>query len=76
MLPHELVQKYRVDAFNCSYRELTKKRMDDLKKHHIPSFIYTVDQENKMRKLIDFGVSGIFTNRPDVLKGVVESYQR
>jgi len=73
-LPHELVQKYQVDAFNCSYNELSRKRLDSLKKHNIPSFVYTVDQENKMRKLLDFGVSGIFTNKPDVLNRVIESY--
>jgi len=75
-LPHELVQRYRVDAFNCSYNELSKKRLDSLKRNNIPSFIYTVDQESKMRKLLDLGVSGIFTNKPDVLNRVIESYRK
>lgn len=76
MLPHELVHKYQVDAFNCSYRELKNDRLKSLKNHHIPSFIYTVNQESKMRKLIDMGVTGIFTNKPDLLNRVVESYLR
>jgi len=74
MLPHELVQKYQVDAFNCSYRELNGKRLHSLKEYHIPSFIYTVNQESKMRKLIDRGITGIFTNKPDLLNQVIESY--
>ncbi|HKK44270.1 MAG TPA: glycerophosphodiester phosphodiesterase family protein [Balneolaceae bacterium] len=74
MLPHELVRKYHVDAFNCSFRELNKNRLNDLKENDIPSFIYTVDQESKMHRLIKAGVSGIFTNKPDVLNQVLESY--
>ena len=71
--PSDLVKQYKADAFNCSYRQLNKKRMSDLLAHNIPVFVYTVDQEARMRKLLDMGVSGIFTNKPDVLWGVLET---
>jgi glycerophosphoryl diester phosphodiesterase len=33
---------------------------------------YTVDDQPTMEHLLDLGVDGIFTNRPDVLRGVVD----
>lgn len=33
---------------------------------------YTVDDEPTMDRLLDLGVDGIFTNRPDVLRRVVD----
>lgn len=75
-LPHELINEYRADAVNCSYRQLTKKRLASLRSHHIPSFIYTVDKKSRMRKLIAAGINGIFTNKPDLLREVVEDYHR
>lgn len=73
-LPHELVEEYNADAFNCSYRQLTKRRLISLREHNIPSFIYTVDLKHRMRKLIAAGVNGIFTNKPDLLQKVVEDF--
>lgn len=74
-LPHELIEEYKADAFNCSYREYTRKRVANLREHGIPSFVYTVDTESRMRKLIAAGVNGIFTNKPDLLRRVVEDYR-
>lgn len=73
-LPHELVEEYEADAFNCSYWQYSRKRITSLREHGIPSFVYTVDTESRMRKLIAAGVNGIFTNRPDLLRQVIEDY--
>jgi glycerophosphoryl diester phosphodiesterase len=73
-LPNELIAEYNADAFNCSYRQLNSKWMADLREHNIPSFIYTVDRKSRMIKLLNAGVTGIFTNKPDVLNGVVKEY--
>lgn len=75
-LPSDLVKQYKADAFNCSYRQLNKKRMNNLSVHNIPIFVYTVDRQVRMRKLLDLGVSGIFTNKPDVLWDVLETRER
>lgn len=72
MLPHNLVEQYHATAFNCSYRQLNNKWIADLRKYNIPYFIYTVDSKRKMRKLLNIGVTGIFTNKPDVLNNVVQ----
>lgn len=75
-LPHQLLQDYQADAFNCSYRQLNKKWIADLQEHNIPSFIYTVNKEAKMRALLEAGVTGIFTDKPDVLAQIVKQYQK
>ncbi|HET6527840.1 MAG TPA: glycerophosphodiester phosphodiesterase family protein [Balneolaceae bacterium] len=72
--PYELVSTYQADAFNCSYTQFTQRRRANLKEHQIPFFIYTINSKKRMKKLIDAGVSGIFTDKPDVLKGVIESH--
>lgn len=71
-LPAELLERYGADAFNCSCRELTKRRLRDLKAHNIPFFVYTVDRPGRMKKVMRMGAAGIFTNRPDVLKRVLD----
>lgn len=71
-LPHEVIHQYGADAFNCSYNQLTRKRLKDVRKHQIPTFVYTVNSERKMKKLLEIGVNGIFTDRPDVLNRVIQ----
>lgn len=73
MLPSELVLKYRVDAFNCSHRQLSEEWVKDLKSNNIPFFIYTVNDESLIKKIILKGAKGIFSDKPDVLKQVVEN---
>lgn len=65
--PSELIEQFGADAFNCSYRELNRKRLRDIRQNNIPVFIYTVDEPRRMRRLIKKGVTGIFTNKPDLL---------
>lgn len=73
--PSEVVRAYHADAFNCSYRQFSKSWSADLRQHDIPHFIYTVDHPRKMRKLLKAGVSGIFTNKPDILASVTAQFK-
>lgn len=73
LLPSELVAKYKVDAFNFSIKQLNAEWEENLKTNQIPFFIYTVDDEDVMEELIKKGVKGVFSNKPDVLKRVVEN---
>ena len=73
LLPSELVQKYKVDIFNCSYKQLSEEWINDLQKHKIPYFVYTVNEPELMRELIEKGVSGIFTDFPKELIRIVEN---
>lgn len=72
-LPSELLAEYNADAFNCSYRQLNTRRFKDIRKNNIPVFIYTIDRPSRMRKLLKMNVTGIFTNKPDVLWKVLEN---
>lgn len=69
-LPSEIVASMEANSFNCSQRQLNKKRLADLRQHNIPVNIYTVNDEKSMKGLINSGVSGIFTNKPDVLRKI------
>lgn len=69
--PLELVREYEADAFHCGNRQLKRRWVNDLNAQDIPLLVYTVDRKSRMRKLINAGVRGIFTNKPDVLKEVV-----
>ncbi len=73
LTPKELVEKYTVDAFNCSYKELSEEWIEELTTHNIPFFIYTVNDKTLMEKITKAGARGIFSDYPDVLKQVVEN---
>ena len=72
LLPSELVQKYQVDVFNCSYRQLSEEWIKDLQSHQIPYLVYTVNESELMEELIERGVSGMFTDFPQELMRIVE----
>ncbi len=38
-------------------------------------YVWTVDEEDEMRKFISWGVDGIYSNRPGVLKKVIDEHQ-
>ncbi len=71
-LPSDVMDLIGADAFNCSKSELSNKWMLDITSHGIPVNIYTVDDVRSMKKFIHMGVDGIFTNKPDVLKKVLD----
>jgi glycerophosphoryl diester phosphodiesterase len=70
-LPSEIIELLGADAFNCSQNELSKKWLTNIKANDIPVNIYTVNDKKNMRRFLDMGVSGIFTNKPDILKAVL-----
>lgn len=71
--PSELVNDYNADAFNCSRSQFSKKWANEAQKHDIPVFVYTVNKKRQMEKIIRRGASGIFSDKPDLLKQVVDN---
>ena len=71
-LPSDVMDSVGADAFNCSASEFNKKWLANIKSKNIPVNIYTVNDERNMKKFLDMGVSGIFTNKPDILKKVAD----
>lgn len=68
-----LVSEYDAQAFNCSYRQFIKRWAVEASEHDIPVFVYTVNKERKMKKMIKRGARGIFSDKPDLLKQVVDN---
>jgi len=75
-LPFDAMDSVGADAFNCSASEFSKKWLANIKSKNIPVNIYTVDDGKSMKKFLDAGVSGIFTNKPDVLKRVLDDVKK
>jgi glycerophosphoryl diester phosphodiesterase len=75
-LPSQIAKLLSADAFHCSRSQLCKKWLEDIKTHGLPLNVYTVDDPGSMKRLIAQGVSGIFTNKPDVLKKVIAQRPR
>lgn len=73
--PFDLVECMKTDTFHCSKGLVKKKWIQNLNVHQIPVFIYTVNKSSTMKKLIEWGVTGIFTNRPDLLTGILANYK-
>ena len=64
------MQKYQVDVFNCSYRQLSEEWIKDLQWHQIPC--WSIRSMNRtVEELIERGVSGIF-DFPEELMKIVE----
>lgn len=70
-LPSRIVERLGAGAFNCSLKELTSKRLADLRKNAIPFNIYTINDEKNMERVLNLGAEGIFTNTPDILRKVL-----
>ena len=74
--PSHIMEFTGADAFNCSASELNKKWLANIEANKIPVNIYTVNDEKDMKRFLAMGVSGIFTNKPDVLKKVLSEKKR
>jgi len=54
----------------------TRELIDLCHEKNIKVYIWTVDDEDEMKKFISWGVDGMYSNRPGVLKTVVEDMKR
>jgi glycerophosphoryl diester phosphodiesterase len=59
------------NALNPKYTMATEEHVRWAQAHGYGLYVWTVDGEAEMRRLAALGVTGIITNRPDVLKRVL-----
>lgn len=52
---------------------VTKRFVSFLHRHNLQVHVWTIDDEAEMARLLDLGVDGIMTDRPAVLRSVLES---
>ena len=64
--PSQQVLDAGANAFNCKYKFISKKWMEDLNAHKIPVFAYTVNSKREKMRLKNLGVKGIFSDIPNL----------
>jgi glycerophosphoryl diester phosphodiesterase len=52
---------------------VTEKLVAACHEQGLSVYVWTVDEEDEMRKFISWGIDGIYSNRPGVLKELVRS---
>jgi glycerophosphoryl diester phosphodiesterase len=62
-------------AFNIKRQRLTDTMLQRCRQHGIPVGLYTVNKPRRMRRLVEKGVSAIFTDHPDRLLEVLKRAQ-
>jgi len=63
-------------SYNPGIRLASARTVRSIREAGLDVFVWTVNKESSMRKLIKAGVSGIITDFPQVLKSVLDSYSR
>ena len=61
-----------VTAINPYYKSVNKDFVDKIHASGKKTFIWTVDKEIEMNRLINLGVDGIITNFPEKLKAIID----
>ena len=69
--PITIMEDLNANSFHCSKSSVRKKWIKEFHSQHIPVLVYTVNAKTTMNKLIEWGINGIFTNKPDVLHNVL-----
>jgi glycerophosphoryl diester phosphodiesterase len=70
-VPSYKEQGYRIVILRK--KTVSEKLVDACHKQGIDIYVWTVDDEEEMRKFITWGVDGIYSNRPSVLKKLLQS---
>lgn len=75
-MPAELLEHTKADLFHCSTRQMNSGWAGQLKNQQKPFLIYTVNRKRTMQKFIRLGASGLFSDKPDLLKKVYAEMQQ
>jgi len=69
----QLMESVNADGLNLLPRQMRNNLMQLMKEKRVPVWVYTINSEALMRKVIRKGATGIFTDRPDLLREVLVS---
>jgi glycerophosphoryl diester phosphodiesterase len=73
--PERAVERARAvgaEALNPELPLVTRSLVDEAHAAGLAVYVFTVDEPDDMRRLLDLGVDGLFTNHPDRLRGILE----
>ena len=68
-----LVKAFGGDIISPNYREMSKKDVEEAHRLGLKIIPWTVNNEVYMKRLIEWGVDGIITDKPDLLKKLLET---
>ncbi|WP_145062577.1 glycerophosphodiester phosphodiesterase [Adhaeretor mobilis] len=67
----DTVKSQGADFLDWSHNLISQATVDLVHANDLELVVYTVDDVSRMRQLIDYGVDGITTNRPEILYEIV-----
>jgi glycerophosphoryl diester phosphodiesterase len=73
MSPTEVMDQVGAVVFSPSGKQVSPEMIADVHESGRKIMVYTVNREADMRRMIDLGVDGIFTDHPDVLLELIAS---
>lgn len=65
-----------LDVISLRKKTVTRELVAACRHRELSVYVWTVDDEDDMRRLIDWGVDGIYTNRPLLLKEVIHRLEQ
>lgn len=68
-------RNHGISACMPYFRALNPEVVAEIKQNGVSLYPWTVDEPEDMRRMIDLGVDGMLTNRPDLLKQTLEEKQ-
>lgn len=69
-----MARKLSCAALNLSREGLTAADVDAVRKAELAVMVYTVNAFDEARRLLDWGVAGVFSDRPDLLLPLATEY--
>lgn len=69
----ERAQAVGAEAINPEFALVDAALVAEAHAQGLAVYVFTVDDEEAMRRLLDLGVDGIFTNHPDRMRALVDS---
>jgi glycerophosphoryl diester phosphodiesterase len=72
-VPNYRARGYRIISLRKN--TVSEKLIEACHEHGIDVYVWTVDQEDEMQKFISWGIDGIYSNRPGVLKTLIRRFQ-
>jgi len=67
----ERARRLGAEALNPHVRMASEERIREAHDHGLAVYVYTVDEPDRMHRLLDRGADGLFTNRPATLRRVL-----
>lgn len=70
--PRKVVERVKADAIHLPLLGLTRDTVELARSEGIPVRVFTVNEESAMKRLLGWGVNGLFTDFPDRLRKLVD----